>query len=254
MAKKKPGKVRFLYRNIDQKSLDEIPDDVPDKVFAKSVIEILYQLNGEWAQFGWDNPPVLGLLYQRSKKQLAPGVEALYLEFAPIPTFAEAWRRTQRMHHAIVPMADALRLAQPLFGIKTPADLVAVVLANEAWSLHHTLPLSPEKAQEYREAADERRIHEHPDRVELRNFIAVDRDGVRYGVMQERDGIVDHLVGTDRPNAAGDRHGLTGDVPNSLHYLMEIIQGLDPEPWEKWWKTHHDYRDERDKRMPAGDK
>lgn len=53
----------------------------------------------------------------------------------------------------------------------------AVVLITEAWSLNIGAALERgdhDKAAEYRRAADNRMIHKHPDRQEVRNVAAVD--------------------------------------------------------------------------------
>lgn len=256
MSKKPPRKLRI--RTVTRRRWDSIPDSVDDKQRAASVLEVLYDLERQVRAFGWDQPPIFGLLYEKSRRELDVVTLALEMEFQALPAFTEAWKRLNRqygqnarMHWAICGVADELRAYPAL----APDNLVAVVLLHEAWIV---LPKddSPESLEELERVAGERKLHEHPNRQEIRGINAVDVAGVRYAVMRPRDPSIQtrDLVGpwSDEANSVG------GQVPNALQYFLDISHGRPTPDWPEYealfdyeergtrWKQR--LRDEKDQR------
>lgn len=232
----KPRKMRFINRPMDFDDKN-IADDVPDRVRAKMITEVLYNLDGEFRPQGWDAPPVLGFLYQRGVARQGH-LELAYLEFDPVPGFAVAYERVPRPHWAIVNSADMMRPLIERNPEMIPKTLLAIVMKSEAWALWSSDEMSEEQLRKRQEAAEHRQLHQHPDRVEVRQLNAVDVDGVRYGLLSERDGITRHIVGTVKS-------GLSGDVTNALAYFLNVTLGRETPNWEAWSKIY-DYTDRAD--------
>jgi hypothetical protein len=85
-----------------------------------------------------------------------------------------------------VPMMKVLAANWPRFAGKLPETLPsqqlqplqAMILIFETWGFDSRLaPVSPEQRQEQMDTAHARMIHAHPDRVENRLALAVDRNG-----------------------------------------------------------------------------
>lgn len=95
-------------------------------------------------------------------------------------------------------------------------DLVAFVFATEAW----TVVASVDDEREMMEQAADRRIHTHPDRVEVRMLSAVDRAGFRYEHSYAR-GSGERTEGVYRAGEQGGGMVLEGDAYESLERLVE---------------------------------
>lgn len=230
----KPKKIRFIQRPFDGKGL---PDELRDPVGAKALIEVLYNLNGELAPGGWDQPPALAFVYQRGQAREG-SVSMRYLEYSPVPDFDAAYHwsneRYGRPHPAIVQTADMMRPVIEANPSAVPRSLLATVLVTEAWALYGNE--NTDLAEQDR-IMRERRVHEQPDRVEIRMLQAVDTMGIRYGLFQPRDGVPTHDV-TDPFNK--DRRGVTGDVIDALHYFTAVCTGQNPPPWNQFREQFED--------------
>lgn len=210
-------KIRFVNRPLGDLDTDTtIGPDVEDRVQAKSVIEMLYNLEAEIALDGWDQPHQLGLVYKRGRARAA-GQEVLYLEYVSIPTFWRAANRAERVHYVLVDLADSLREAMALEEVAAPENLFAVVIITEAWAL-----LKGKLNEQDEQAAQDRKLHEHPDRVEVRVLNAVDVEGASYFLQHERDGIVQHTA---------TKTSIGGDVIDGMRYFMDISLGRETPAW-----------------------
>lgn len=231
----KPKKRRFIQRSFDGKDL---PDGLRDPVGAKALIEVLYNLNGELAPGGWDQPPVLGFIYQRGQAREG-SVSMRYLEWSPLPDFDKAYHRANdrygRPHPAIVETADVMRPFIEADPAMVPRSLLAAVLVTEAWALYGNKDTD---LAEQERITRERRVHEQADRVEIRMLHAVDTMGVRYSLLQPRDGVPRHDV-TD-PFNPDRKAGVSGDVVDALHYFTAVCSGQKPLPWKQFREQFED--------------
>ncbi len=89
--------------------------------------------------------------------------------------------------------------------------MFAFVFVSEGWAL--------DASGESQRRAEARRIHEHPDRIEVRTLAAVDLAGFRYGYSIER--LTGKLMeSAHRPGDGADK-GMDGYVHDSLARLVE---------------------------------
>lgn len=230
---KRPGKIRYRVAGTDD--IDYVSDTVPDPEFAGAVAAMLQQMASESVhQWGWDVPPLLVGFYLRGRSPIGSigpgGWRNMEIECVPFPGATEALMRSQRNHHVMVGLAMGLQ-ADP-DRPQMPDNLMAVGLLTEGWTV---VPKDEADSQRLRDLGGEQKLHEQPDRVEVKIFSAVDVNGVRYGYVRPRDtSIAPH----GWAGMWNDETALGGEVPTSLHYLIEAIQGRSLPDYETWSDAH----------------
>lgn len=223
--------IRFMLQDYTQDD-DAIGPEVPDRVFAHAVLAGLQYVIQEQVTSGWDLDAHLAMLFQRSRSPAGqPGLQRVYLEWQPIPM-----PPSDRPSRMIVALADRCRtIPTPV-----PANLMAVALVAEGWATSHEN--TPEARQRLDQVAAARQIHQEPDRIEVKLVNAVDLNGVRYGLIKPRTTSPSAPAWCFKPKVGlSGSSAAAGDLPNSLHYLMEIMQGKDLPDYRTWWTAHHDY-------------
>lgn len=211
----------------------EIPDRVEDKVLARTYLELTYNVNTDVAGFGWDQPPQLHVLRVRARHGDAAAV-GMVVDSTPLPGFellvAKAMSQGARMHHVLLHVAEQWHLLQqePMFRNLDMNSVQGLVLISEGWMLVGG------SDEERERAAQERRIHEHPDRVEVRMITVVGPEGLRVMLNQPRDGVPQHLIGQARPGQPPSSYGVGGDMPDALQYLLETIRGGELLDWDEF--------------------
>lgn len=244
--------IKIILRSDEE--LQNLPPGLRDPIGAKTILEVLYNLNAQFEKDGWDLPPAFGMLYQRGALDEGP-LKGRAVEFMPIDGFERGYnamnQRYGRPWPAIIAAAESLRQAYAEGVMEPPRTLMAVVMINEAWLMYRTGEEA--NSPEYERIVRERRIHEQPDRVEARMLTAADPQGVRYQLLQERDGIVQHSLYD--PHGGPDQdlsHGAIGDVPNALHYFVLVATGQNPPDWPQFCQVY-DYEAEIEKRVHRAD-
>lgn len=227
------SKTRFVAKGFTPDD-PAVSPEVADKELTFAVLGALEMVVNDMAVEGWDAPPFSGPLYLRGRTPVGQmkGWAGAVLEWHPLPVLTETLMRHERQHHVLLYLAERY---QELTVDLLPDDLVAWVLVNEAW----TLAFNPENEEEVaaaRAVAEERQMHVHPNRVELKQAIAVDLNGTVYFVKKERGQKVTYQAGP-----AGSPHAIGGDIPNAMEYLMLSLQGKQLPDWQEWWSTNRNY-------------
>jgi hypothetical protein len=120
-------------------------------------------------------------------------------------------------------LADGLGQFSGLLQSTAPEGLYGAAFRCEMWEVRTGPPGAPDhdRAQAM---ADERRLREHPDRVETRSIWAVDRGGISYDVTLEREsGDLRRLVTYPKPGVPG----FTGIIPAALDRLVTALLGVE---------------------------
>lgn len=173
---------------------------IPDLIAGALVAEVKSRRK-------WDEPPSLYTMR----------VGAGRCELAQIPIPNAMWTMDRppmilaRMAAAVEdgPFGDLLRSA-------APPDLYGCAFRCEAWQVISGPGDSP-RAREMHEAARAKKLYRHPDRVEVRQMMAVDRGGATYSVTQERGSTeVQHLVSYPSPDDDAQFAGLIAESLDGL--------------------------------------
>lgn len=223
-------KMHLVVRPLNER---EIPEQVEDKVLARTFLELAYNINTDVDPFGWDQPPSLHVLRMRAR-HAADEVVAVVVDSTPIPGFhllvSDAMAQGARMHHVLVHVAESWRalMNQPPFRGMDVSAVQGAVLISEGWMLTGT------QDEDRQRAAEERRIHEHPDRVEVRMITVAGPSGLRVMLNYPRDGVPQHLIGQARPGQVPSSYQVAGDLPDALQYLLEVMQGHEPGAWQSF--------------------
>lgn len=122
---------------------------------------------------GWDQPPMVAVLYAGVEPEdSTAGTGTLWLTELPIPDFLKHDLR------------EAMPVLTTLYSTVLKDQIVdnehtkpiGVLLSTEAWMLR--MPKDVEEIPDsYREAQQNRTIHEHPDRTEVRQVTVCMRNG-----------------------------------------------------------------------------
>ena len=232
--------VHFVVRPLNEQ---ELPEGLSDKVLAKTYLELAYSLDSEVAAAGWDQPPQLLILRVRGRTS-QPGVSALAVEGTVLPQFDRLVHRYTsqggRMHHALLHAADAWRtlIELPAFRSLDMDDVQGIALVHEGWALFR--PSDEAAQQEHLQAMRTRKVEQHPDRVEVRMIHIAGPNGLRVSLNLPRDGVPVHMIGEAVPGAHVSTYQVGGEVPNALHYFLEVARGQEPGEWEAW-SEQYDY-------------
>src|SRR6516225_1180829 len=120
----------------------------------------------------WDEPPQLWRIYVADQAAPRPVLR-------PVLVPLELWEGGT---------ADALWfLADQMAGSGlVDPQLYGMAIRHEAWELDNPMPSSPHTSRRVRAIAEAHGIHAHPDRIEVRVAVGVDRFGVTYQVRLAR--------------------------------------------------------------------
>lgn len=203
-----------------------IGEDVLDPVGAKLFIEVCYEIAKAANEAGWDQPHQLlivrGVRERFDAHQIGLEGELFGVEISAVPSFYPLYGAIEklggRMHHAIAEVAKGWREVMPP---EISEHVLGVALVYEGW-------IGEDEGQE---------------RAEARLINASGRNGLRVGYSQPRDGVPRHLVAQA---FAGQHCSMAGDIPNSLHYLMEVIEGLTTESFNEWQTKYAYWEETRD--------
>jgi len=233
------------------------PDDprvdtaAPDRHFSAGVLSLIEELVEEDVRQGWDAPPTFGFLFQRGRTPMQPGMSfhGMMFEWSPLPEATRALIRARRPHHVVLHMAETYRRTPEHERPLPPGNLVAVGFMHEAWMV---TPRTDDAAavQEAMQAARDRKVAEHPDRVEVKTVSAVDINGVRYSIFRPRSREHEGLASASVAGSQGLQLG--GDVVTSLHYLIEILQGHTVPDWPEFSRQYDPLDDLDPEANPQG--
>lgn len=119
-------------------------------------------------------------------------------------------------------LADGLGRFSGTLRSVTPEGLYGAAFRSEMWEVR-TGPPGGEDHDQAAAMAGERRLWQHPDRVEVRAIWAVDRGGVTYDVTLERKtGDVRRQVVYPKPGAPG----FSGLIPEALDKIVTTLLGV----------------------------
>jgi len=162
----------------------------------------------------------------RSKWDEAPGLYFLYLEAArprlsQVPLPDGVWG-PDRPPAVLASMADDLTVIGGLLREVAPEGLHGTAFRCESWMVDGGRP-GTERRSEVTAASMAKRLHLHPDRVEIRNMYAVDRAGITYAAVQRR-GSSDVERTVLYPGSG--KGGFTGTIPSALDQLVTALLGV----------------------------
>ena len=220
----------------------EFGDHIADKLGAKMLLELLYNLVASVEKDGWDQPPMLLLVRQRAREQaMEGGLDMMLVEVTRMPGFQRAVQMQMdtggRPHHAIINAAYAWDQTIKKGEVPPTAfdELVAVAMVHEGWALF-AKPGDEADQERVTAISRERQVHAQPDRVEIRIAQLVGRNDLRVGYTAPRDGVPMHIVSQVAPgqkDPSGTHSG--GNIPNALHFFMKTIElGHLPMEWVDW--------------------
>jgi hypothetical protein len=92
-------------------------------------------------------------------------------------------------------------------------------LLSESWMVDSRGGWTPEQRAAFEEAQAQRRLHEHPDRIEIRMIHLVCRDGNFWTVMRERGSQPVAVV--QKPESLG--LNVVGNIPHALGRIVDAI-------------------------------
>jgi hypothetical protein len=181
-----------------------------------AIRELLWQVDGEREQAGWDDPPELAVVYR--EPVVAPGgLMAEVFMLRPFPGFRRVGAKLFEVY-GDVSMPEVLGTLVR-FVRTMPREMVegefeggvGLVLVSEAWAVerYHEEEITDGRAliAGYTEAPPS----EHPDRYEIRMVAACMADGTGAMLMHKRDGVADIMGGVRRGHrrhvAGADRAG-----------------------------------------------
>lgn len=182
------------------------PQNETEIVVAAGLQELADMIERE---MGWDAPHSLWIMYRRLAE--ATPIGNIYaVEFKRLHAFTPAQQKyppgmTIRM------LAEEMGKVSPQQREEiVPPDLLGWALASEAWMAFST-PDDPELTRD----AENRRINERPDRVEVRTIMAVDKAERLYTFMRIRsDGdSITRVFGADEDGGA---------IPEALIELIRV--------------------------------
>jgi len=157
---------------------------------------------------GWDQPPWLFMLHRAlPPPELADALQGGVMQLMsvqamgilPVPTSAALIRALTALANYLRDAPDDTRFVPEL-----GPDMMAWVLINEGWQL--TAP-SASDMDSLETLAQAGHIKEHPNRVEVRFLLAVDRTLTRYQVTREREGRLWASIGDEVQGALHDALG-----------------------------------------------
>ena len=158
----------------------------------------------------WDEAPCLYTLY----------VEGGQPSLGIIPLPDEIWASGPPAQ-VLLTIAELAAGDARLFQAVAPAGLYGAAFRCEAWGIH--APAGDDAAlRKMVEDGNARRVHERPDRVEVRQIWAVDRARTTYMASQER-GSGEVLTDIRRPEPGMDH---TGDIFEGLDRLVSAFLGV----------------------------
>lgn len=159
----------------------------------------------------WDEPP--GLYFLR----VDGGECALRPQAVPVSCWAMG--PPSRVLEAI---ADGFGQFSGLLQPAAPEGLYGVAFRCEMWEVRTGLP-GAEDHDQAQAMAHERRLYQHPDRIEVRSIWAVDRYGISYDATLEREtGEMRRLVTYPKPGVPG----FSGIIPDALDKLVTVLLGV----------------------------
>lgn len=206
-----------------------IGPEVPDADFAEAMLRLLEGVVDESGD-EWDQPPMLAMIYQRARTPVGQGSFAIALEWLTVLSATGPLTEADRPQDIVVYLAERMLEESPEARAKLfPPQLMAVALVVEAWMLESR---SEADSAEVMRAVAERRVHEAPDRVEVKWVQAADINGVRYSYSRTREGFTRALAGLEYGAGVG------GEIPNALTYLVEVGSGRDVPLYDEWERQH----------------
>lgn len=120
--------------------------------------------------------------------------------------------------------AQRLRILQRWFAQARPEahpQVEAMVYACEAWMVSATA-IGQAEADRILEEARKRHLDEHPERVEVRQLLCVDRHGAVRSLVYARDNDSE-LTETSSADASPEAPGWSGDIVSGLERVMATI-------------------------------
>lgn len=163
------------------------------------VLKCLFTAERVFDRRGWDMPPTLWALHVEPNGEIIPGPHPVALAR---PEGDDAVRMVHRLTLALsLPLGNIARTSL------MTTSWVGYMLASEVWTLKVDGPGEAERA------AGKRQIHRHPDRVEARMLVAIDRTGGLHQIVRPRGGTPEVFEAEDE-----------GRVPEALRGLLNATR------------------------------
>lgn len=167
---------------------------------------VLLALEADLDTKGWDQPPTVFWVMRRQ----FPGPLTMHV----LPLDTSLWTRAPRAYTNLATLAS---LGKPPIA----AHVQAVGYSDEVWQVW--APLSnPYATEQNRRDTLARRLHERPDRDEMRAVYAVDREG-RHHVLSRIRGAEPRIL--DGPDREPGSKGWRGDTIDYLHRYATAVMG-----------------------------
>lgn len=188
----------------------------PDE-YLMPLRDAMWHMDAQLECQGWDQPAQLWLVVRQD------GTNQSVVGMVPMPGWQFALDNTDNLQAALMVMRMTLDSA--------PADLLAslplrhlygVGLSTEAWMLR-SKDNNTALSAEHRRVANERRIHKHKDRVEIRLLHVAPVMGEPMSLVHERGGVAEIAAGD------GDaQFAMGGAVVDLLMDLASILATTGP--------------------------
>lgn len=153
------------------------------------------------------------------REDISSGMIGQQLEFAPLSLNPEVWT-TAPPAEVLTKLARYARKHPPRLedALSDGARIIGLLFASEAWAV-----IGPDDPDRVKDAARNRNLHQHPDRVELRLVYGVDRAGYHYSARQSRgsDEIAEHIQGPGLDDDGLER--MSGEIPDALEDLLSAL-------------------------------
>lgn len=187
-----------------------------DRDYVRDAVE---QVEGILESEGWDKKPAYCAL---------ASYEGGYtVQTIALPDFLYA-----DMSSGLRPFLDIMNegsvyseMGKSRIGPQLPENFFGLVVFNEAYMIEMRDDLTLDKKAEYDRVANERRISEHPDRVEIRFGYCLTLDGRLCGITRRRGGEPEWQ---DFPAIDWSAPNLDGKLPSQLVRLLLLFKDWAP--------------------------
>lgn len=164
------------------------------------------------ARTEWDEPPALCFLYLHDGK----------CHVRPLDVPGRYWAAAPPSR-VLAAIADGLGEFPGLLQRAAPEGLHGAAFRCEMWEVRGD-PADTAALARAEAMAGERRLYQHPGRVEVRSMWAVDRGGASYDATVERGtGGMRRHVSYPKPGVPG----FTGIIPDALDKLVTALLGVE---------------------------
>lgn len=123
-------------------------------------------------------------------------------------------------------LTQAIEDQKEMFRRVIPPSLIGIAFFCEAWTVNFK---TSEEARRAAGRRDTQPLSSHPQRIEQRTIIALERSGLRFYVSQPRDGEIESEV----EHVLSDNPHHSGLIPAVLAQLLNAILSTDMPPTRK---------------------